>query len=431
VAHGLLSAVFVLRLPEKDLTMTSIRRSDAAGTKKTNQAGQALVRLAGTSVVALSLLGCMAELGATSDLEQENIDSTEQALHEEDIEVMSLNIRIDKRSDADSIGRFDTRWNRIMHLIRHHDPHIIGFQEVEEKNWDMVEDDMWDAGYEGAFRQRGGGIVNNGSEGVAIFTLRARFTWDGGAVENNFSAAERQRANSCDTQLIDSKGNRNSIRVKLLDKVTNRKLDVFNTHFPSEVSCEKVGMARLMRDYVHNFGDNVILMGDFNTGISSSGNWSEGFERLTTRQSDNKFEDSYLADTYVATHDMDDGHSFTTTDPPMGMYGTKIDHIMVGRAFDIQSARIDRSLFQNVVTVNPSNPLDIDVTRRLINCNEANSVVGDIAVIPGEQRYRLACRTSTGNVSVYDLNAYSDHWAILSVVRRRDCALSDCAASVP
>jgi hypothetical protein len=75
--------------------------------------------------------------------------------------------------------------------------------------------------------------------------------------------------------------------------------------------------------------------------------------------------------------------------------------------------------------------LDIDVTRRLINCNEANSVVGDIAVIPGEQRYRLACRTSTGNVSVYDLNAYSDHWAILSVVRRKDCALSDCAASVP
>jgi endonuclease/exonuclease/phosphatase family metal-dependent hydrolase len=424
----LLFAVFVLRLPEKGPTMTPIRPSDAARTKKTIQSGQALVRL-GTSVVALSLLGCMAELGAASDLEQEDIDSLEQALDPDDIEVMSLNIRIDKASDADTIGRFDTRWNRIMHLIRHHDPHIVGFQEVEEKNWDMVEDDMSEAGYEGAFRQRGGGIVNNGSEGVAIFTLRARFSWEGGAVENNFSAAERQEANSCDTQLIDSKGNRNSIRVKLVDKVTDRKLDVFNTHFPSEVTCEKVGMAKLVRDYVHNFGDNVILMGDFNTGVSSSGNWSKGFERLTTRQSDDKFEDSYLADTYVATHDMGDGHSFTTTDPPIGMYGTKIDHIMVGRAFDIESARIDRSLFQYVPDTSTTIPYDF--TRRLINCSEANSVVGEFWWPTGTVLLRTACRTSTGNIDVDSLSAYSDHWAILSVVKRKDCALPDCAASVP
>jgi endonuclease/exonuclease/phosphatase family metal-dependent hydrolase len=408
--------------------MKSIRQNDVVRITKSITSSEKLVPFVGTSVVALSLLGCMAELGTTSDLEQENIASTEQALDDDAIEVMSLNIRIDKSSDADTIGRFDDRWSRIMHLIGHHDPHIIGFQEVEEKNWDMVEGDMWAAGYEGAFRQRGGGITNNGSEGVAIFTLRARFTWDGGAVENNFSAAERQEANSCDTQLIDSKGNRNSIRVKLVDKVTNRTLDVFNTHFPSEVSCEKVGMARLVRDYVHNFGDNVILMGDFNTGISSSGNWSEGFERLTTAQSANKFRDSYLAETYVATHDMNNGHSFTTTDPPIGMYGTKIDHIMVGRAFDIQSATIDRNLFQYLPVTSTSNPYDF--TRRLINCNEANSVVGEFWWPTGTVRLRTACRTSTGNIDVDSLSAYSDHWAILSVVKRKDCALPDCAASV-
>lgn len=407
--------------------MTSIRPSDAARTKKTNQSGQALVRLAGTCGVALSLLGCMAELGATSDLEQEDIDSIEQALDPDDIKVMSLNLRVDKTRD--SIGRFDDRWVRIMHLIGHHDPHIIGFQEVEEKNWDMVKDDMRAAGYEGAFRQRGGGITNNGSEGVAIFTLRARFTWDGDAVENNFSAAERQEAAGCPKQPIDSKGNRNSIRVKLVDKVTNRKLDVFNTHFPSEVKCEKKGMAKLVRDYVHKFGDNVILMGDFNTGISSTGNWSTAFEYLTTTQSSKKFRDSYLAETYVATHDMDDGHSFITTAQPIGMYGTKIDHILVGRAFDIKSAKIDRSLFQYFPDTSTSFPFDF--TSRIINCNEANSVVGNIEFIPGSLPFRTACRTSTGVVGLDELAAYSDHWAILSVVKRKDCALPDCTASVP
>ncbi len=160
--------------------------------------------------------------------------------------------------------------------------------------------------YVAAFVERGG-FKNNGKEGVAILARRSRFVWEQ-ETSKDFSPSERRKANGCPKQTISSKGTRNAVRVKLTDKRTNEVIDVFNTHFPSKVSCEKVGMTKLLRAYVRKFGDNVLLMGDFNTGVAKNGDESEGFAALTR--------DGYLLETYVETHNMTDGHSLRPTSRP-------------------------------------------------------------------------------------------------------------------
>jgi endonuclease/exonuclease/phosphatase family metal-dependent hydrolase len=351
----------------------------------------------GLVLLATSLGACTMEVA--SEPEEAVVSDTQSALSSSDVVVMSVNVRIDVATDDRDIGRFYRRIPRLVKMIEHHSPDIIGMQEVETGTWDSLESELDD--YTWYRVDRGDG------EGVAILAKKSRFE----KVETNyknFKGSDRREANGCDTPVVQKRGNRVAARMKLEDKVTGEIIDVFNTHFPSAdgsdiVACEKVGMAILLREYVHAFGDNVLLMGDFNTGVSESGTWSDGLKALTKR--------AYLTETFIESHDLVNNDSPPPYRTTLGdgtyraaaRYGTKIDHIFVAPAFQIVGeASIDYSLFDGT-------------TRKDCRILSVESSTGV---------YRC------GGVSLANLDVYSDHWAILSVVNRLPCAREGCAASI-
>ncbi len=357
----------------------------------------------GLVLLATSLGACTMEVA--SDPEGAVVSDTQSALSSSDVVVMSVNIRIDVAKDDDTIGRFFRRIPRLVKMIEHHSPDIIGMQEVESGTWDSLEAELDD--YTWYRVDRGDG------EGVAILAKKSRFE----KVETNyknFTGSDRREANGCDTPLVQKRGNRVAARMKLEDKVTGEVIDVFNTHFPSSkesdiVDCEKVGMAILLREYVHAFGDNVLLMGDFNTGVSESGNWSDGLEELTKSQTDTR--KAYLTETFIKSHDLVNNDSAPPYRTTLGdgtyraaaRYGRKVDHIFVAPALQIVGeASIDYSLFHGT-TRKDCQVLSVESSTGVYRC---------------------------GGVSLANLDVYSDHWAILSVVKRLPCAREGCAASI-
>jgi endonuclease/exonuclease/phosphatase family metal-dependent hydrolase len=363
-------------------------------TRDAGRAGRGFGRWARRGLVlgtALALCACV-----DTGFEDAALASAEQAQTTRDgVRVMSLNIRVDK--DKEGVDSLATRLPRIKKLIASYQPDILGLQELQKKNWEEVRDALDD--YTGVFENRNGPV--NGKEGAAILVRKGRFNWLDDN-ENTFSRDERRDEGDCRNRLGVSE-NRNVVRVKLEDRRTNEIIDVFNTHFPSKHDCEKVGMARLLRDYVHAFGDNVIVMGDFNTGFSKSGDKLPGFGSLT--------ENGYLEDTYDATHDMKNDHAFISdkADTPERLFGNKIDHILVGPAFRTQAAMIDRTMFDGSTRV---------------PCGEAEMVTS------ADGKERVACRSGQREIPIGRLDVYSDHWAVIADVDRTPCKKHECAPSI-
>ncbi len=322
--------------------------------------------------------------------------------HDTDVRVLSLNLRVDK-TDTNLSG-FGTRMPRIEKVVNYYNPDIIGFQESE---WDTRYrwKNAFSADYHYYMVTRGG-TWGNPDEGVVLLAKKDRFYLE----ETNyktFTQRQRRDAGPCKWEPIKTKGNRVTVRMKLRDRMTNEVIDVFNTHLPSDIDCEKIGMAKLQRDYVRKFGDNVILMGDFNTGFNTVGERSPGL--IATEYK------GYLTETYLYLHKNKDpgehGHSYITSEAntPRKRIGVKIDHIFVAPAFDIKKAGIDRSLFAGSDRV---------------PCQDSKSRIDS-------KRERTGCQMGSSRYywPIDDLEVYSDHWAIWSDVNRKACEKTACAAS--
>jgi endonuclease/exonuclease/phosphatase family metal-dependent hydrolase len=329
----------------------------------------------------------------------EELGSTAAPLREDNIRVLTLNVRIDEAKA--NLERFQTRRPRINSVIRSLNPDVIGLQEVEEHFWDDIKSDFSD--YHSTFYRRGGQV--NPNEGVALLARKARFTnfhdCDGCKGEETLVYADRA------TCLTDDLANRNIVRIKVEDKITNRSLDIFNTHFPSGKDCDKERMARKVARWVDNYKDNVILMGDFNTGYSVYGGRHDPYSELLSTSG------VPLYNAYKSVHGVSYGESFITdkADSPERRLGSMIDHVMFGPAYVVDDAGIDRSLF-------------LGSTR--INCDDAHSVYDEPnppGSVMGPGGERIACIGSPFPTvwPVAGLASYSDHWAVWADLRRIDC----------
>jgi endonuclease/exonuclease/phosphatase family metal-dependent hydrolase len=318
-------------------------------------------------------LSCAFDAGSTLD-ESESAGSSAQALRSDNIRVLTLNVRINDKDDADSIY---TRIPRIHKVIDRYDPDIIGFQEVEERSVDELMDGI--GSYDGFFWNRGG--LNNPEEGVVLLARKGRFVIESHDWRNFTSFSP----------------NRPISRFKLRDTRTDRVLDVFVTHFPSNSEDAKERMAEKVTEWVEEYGDNVILMGDFNTGYNKEGEREGPYQRLlsTSRVP--------LYNAYVtANGPLHDEQGFITDKAftPEKRQGRMIDHIMYGPGYGQTNAWIDRSLFDG---------------GRLINCDDGNS--NDT----GATRTECYVPPPEWFIPVTSLKSYSDHWAVVADLHRVDC----------
>jgi endonuclease/exonuclease/phosphatase family metal-dependent hydrolase len=324
-----------------------------------------------------------AELGTEGEAA---IGQTSQALSTNGLRVLTLNVRYD--STTSTIESWSKRRPRIKNLIRHRNPDIIALQEVEEDTWDDISSDFDD--YHRWYQPRGG--FTNPDEGVALLVRASRFDspseWD----EKTLSP-EEQQARCVTTDWI----NRNIIRFKVRDKKTNRTLDLFSTHFPAKKDCYKKAMAKKVANWVEDYGDNILLMGDFNTGWDASGDMEEPFDYLYDMSSVD-LDDAIRTD-YGRSFRASDSIITDKADTPWKRFGRMIDHIMIGPAFILEDAKIDRSLFSGTTRV---------------WCDGTSMRTNDDGT-------RDECKVGSSWVDVEDLDTYSDHWAVWADLRRIDC----------
>lgn len=307
---------------------------------------------------------------------------------------MTLNVRIDKPTEYGLPG-FDARRSKIEKVIRYYHPDVIALQEVEDKFWDKIKSDFSD--YHSTFWRRGGAIgTPNHKEGVAILAKKSRFYYFLENTEKTVTRKQRAEKGGCAGDYSDKdRAYRNVVRVKLKDKVNNRILDVFNTHFPSKDGCERIGMAEIVGNYVEKFGANIIVMGDLNAGFREDGSKHTSYKQLISSANQaplrNTFEQQHkpmtASDSFITNH----------ADRPHERTGKMIDHILVGEAFIIHRANVDRTLFLGGVRV---------------KCNDVNSIYY------GDTRY--FCKYNYQDWSISEFDSYSDHWAVWADLERID-----------
>lgn len=321
-----------------------------------------------------------------------------------DVRVMSINIRINE--PADNLQYLVSRIPRIREIVDEYSPDIIGIQEGELDTWDNFAARMG-AGYGWAYRTRGG--LTTPDELVAIMYNASRFEL---LEHTGITVNRKEWRDRGDCPNNPGIKNRTVQRVKLHDLETDEILDVFNTHFPTGDDCEKEGMAMITKDYVRKFGDNALLMGDFNTGIDRTGARDQAYKLLTTNSTDDFFADTYVHNIGIALSGEDEvllpdrlGHSYITDEArkPYKRLGEKIDHIFTAPAFVIKKAGIDRSLFLG--------------TKRY-DCSDDYSDID-------EEGFRTHCQ----DMEEEDFQVASDHWAIWADVNRPPCDNFECAAS--
>jgi endonuclease/exonuclease/phosphatase family metal-dependent hydrolase len=348
-------------------------------------------------VAALASLSCAMEHGdlmtETAESSEEPLGQVTQAQSSQNIRVLTLNVRINETKH--NIPNITTRRPRIKQVIQSINPDIIGFQEVEEDFWSALKGDY--PAYDGYFWKRGGPPETNPKEGVAILYRKNRFTYRS-RDEKTLSYEERVECVTTDF------ANRNVVRVKLDDNNTGRTLDVFNTHFPLSKECNKNQMATKVANWVEDFGDNVILMGDFNTGYNKYGGRGEAYNKLLSKSS------VQLFNAYKSVHSVSLWDPFITNkaNTPEKRIGDMIDHIMFGPAYNVYNAGIDRSVFVN---------------GQRIDCDDAHSAYESYYMngLPVSERTACALPYFPYIALIDTVDSYSDHWAVWADLRRIDC----------
>ncbi len=156
-------------------------------------------------------------------------------------------------------------------------------------------------------------------------------------------------------------------------------------------------MAKIIGDYVEKFGSNVILLGDLNTGFSSSGDKESAYKKLLSSASSIE-----LRNAYEQRHSssMTDKHSFISdhADRPHERTGRMIDHILVAQSYKIHRSNVDRHLFSGNTRV---------------KCDDDHS---DHSI-----KYRTSCVHNGSYTSIFYLSSYSDHWGVWADLERTAC----------
>jgi endonuclease/exonuclease/phosphatase family metal-dependent hydrolase len=250
---------------------------------------------------------------------------------------MSYNIRCGSCEAKDNPNNWEKRKYFVAHLIKVHNPDVIGLQEAEifqvEDLVEMLDDYSW----VGVGRDDG----QNKGETTAILFRKARFSLQG-----------QQTLWLSQTPLQASRGWDAAFRrtlsiAKLLDAQSRQALYIFNTHLDNEGEIARQESAKLLLAEIAKIeaASPIILTGDFNFTATT-----KGYEIITQVLAD--------AEKTTTTPAAGGGKTFNgfgeSKEPD-----NKIDFVFVKKSTKVQSHQIDTTTYNNLY---PSDHYPIIVT---------------------------------------------------------------------
>jgi endonuclease/exonuclease/phosphatase family metal-dependent hydrolase len=194
----------------------------------------------------------------------------------ENIKVMTYNIRCGFCEDSSNVNNWSKRKYLVAYVIKNHNPDLIGLQEAEmfqvKELIEMLDEYDW----YGVSREDG----NEGGESTAILYRAKRF-----------ESKEKKTLWLSETPGLVSKGwdamfKRTVTIIKLKDIVSSKEFYYLNTHFDHVGEIARTESSKLLVNEIGKYSTDypVILTGDFNYTSTA-----EGYKIITSRLSDSKY----------------------------------------------------------------------------------------------------------------------------------------------
>jgi endonuclease/exonuclease/phosphatase family metal-dependent hydrolase len=176
---------------------------------------------------------------------------------ENEIRVMSYNIRYHAPEDYNNGNGWNDRKERLVQFFKFHSPPIIGMQEVVVDQLEFIDQNLSNYDYVGVGRNDG----KNAGEHTPIFYDKNKFE----LLENDdfwLSETPDVPSKSWDAAL-----NRVATYAKLKDIETGEKFFILNTHFDHKGEIARIRSSELIVKKINELAKDlpVIFMGDLNT----------------------------------------------------------------------------------------------------------------------------------------------------------------------
>lgn len=242
------------------------------------------------------------------------------------LDVMTYNIRCGSCEAVDNPNNWKKRKYLVAHLIKNHNPDIIGLQEAEINQVEDLAEMLDDYSWIGIGREDG----KEKGETTAILFRHGRFTLQGQQTLW-LSQTPQQVSRGWDAAF------RRILSIaKLTDAVSKKTLFVFNTHFDNEGELARQESAKLLLTEVAKLGaqDNLVVTGDFNFKADS-----KGYETITQT-----LVDAEKISTTPAT-----GGSKTFNDFGANKdTDNKIDFVFVKKDTKVLNHKVDTTVYNNL-----------------------------------------------------------------------------------
>lgn len=170
------------------------------------------------------------------------------------VKVMSFNIRASSRADDLQGVGWRVRRERVMEVIAHHSPDILGVQEALQAQIQHLRQGLSDYDYYGLGRDDG----RSGGEYSALFFRRDRF--------KRMSTATLWLSESPDRPSIgwDAGEPRIATRLELEDLGSGTNFWVWNTHLDHRGETARQRGACLLRDFIDGHLEPAVVLADLN-----------------------------------------------------------------------------------------------------------------------------------------------------------------------
>ncbi len=191
----------------------------------------------------------------------------------QNVKLMTYNIRLDIESDG--INKWDNRKDMLTGQVLFHEPDFLGVQEALPNQMDYMAKTLTQYAFAGNGRDGG----NNG-EYSAIFYNKTKYSI---IEQDTFWLSETPEKVS---KGWDAAYNRICTYGLFEDKISGRKIYVFNTHFDHMGVQARINSAKLILEKINEInirGIHFVLMGDFNLEQDS-----DGIQFLSAKLDDSK-----------------------------------------------------------------------------------------------------------------------------------------------
>lgn len=170
--------------------------------------------------------------------------------------VMTYNIRMNTPDDG--INAWPLRKNKVLGLLKFHEPDIFGIQEALPEQMADLEAGLPNFNHVGVGRDDG---ISKG-EHMSVFYRKSRF--------EKLASGTFWLSTTPDKPGLgwDAACNRTCTWLKMRDKMTQKMFFFFNTHFDHKGSVARIESAKLVLQFINEFnkeGLPCILTGDFNS----------------------------------------------------------------------------------------------------------------------------------------------------------------------